>query len=222
MNFQRTALIRFYDDLSDAAFASPDRGAHVSAVTGMIGEDLLLGLLFHFLSRQSPPLSCAALPDRCKAPGKKGKRLDAWITIGDDRIGQVEIKNWSAHSLGESGLSLGASPDELGDAAAKRWNAFFGKNDTMPESTRKLLCDMPVPERVAHRRFERWLCFWLPIAQAPVEPMTKATIMGKEINVFSASIYLRQIQDELLDLAVPRIDARLKLLASLRAANEAS
>ena len=217
MNFHRTALIRFYDDLTDVGFNSPDRGAHVSAVTGMIGEDLLLGLLFHCVGRHNPPLNCVALPDRCKAPGKKGKRLDAWITIGENRVGQVEIKNWSAHSLGESSLQLNATPEQLAAAAKRRWREFFGENDRMPESTRKVLHDMPVPERVANRSFERWLCFWLPIAETEITPITNAHIMGKEVNVFSASIYLRQLQENLLDLHVPRIEARLQLLASLRA-----
>lgn len=224
MNFNRNALIRFYDDRN---LANPDQGSHVSAITGMIGEDLLLGLMSHCLSRQDPALTCNVLPDKCKAPGREGKRLDAWVEIGTDRIAQVEIKNWSAHSLGESGLPLDATPQELERAANNRWRRFFGeRNERMPKGTEKILIDMHVPERAQQRRpVERWLCFWLPIAETGINPITVAAFMDgmdeKYVHVFSASLYLRQLQDEVLELRTPRIDARVELLNALRAANDA-
>ncbi|MDP1894609.1 MAG: hypothetical protein Q8K87_10810 [Hydrogenophaga sp.] len=236
MNFNRSALIRFYDDPRDPDFAGADQGSHVSAITGMIGEDLLLGLMFHCLSHQDPSLTCEVLPDTCKAPGKKGKRLDAWVEIGTNRIAQVEIKNWSAHSLGESDLPLKATPQELAQAAEKRWKRFFGENnEKMPENTEKILIDMPVPQGAKPRTVERWLCFWLPIAKTGINPLTVATFMDgmdgmdgmdkkeKKVHVFSASLYLRQLQlkDEVLELRTPRIDARVQLLNALRAANDA-
>lgn len=216
MNFNRTALIRFYDDLADEAFADADRGAHVSAITGVIGEDLLLGLFAHYCASQEPPLICERLPEKCKAPGKKGKRLDAWVSIGEHRIAQVEIKNWSAHSLGERTLSLNASEQEVIAAARKRWQEFFGNNDKMPSSALKILLNMPPPERFAERVVEKVLCFWLPLAQDELTPMTRATIMGNAVDVFSGSIYLRQLCCETLNLHVPRIEARLRLLALLQ------
>ena len=170
MKFDRTALIRFYDDLADDVFADADRGAHVSAITGVIGEDLLLGLFAHFWANQSPPLLCERIPDKCKAPGKKGKRLDGWVTMGEDRHAQVEIKNWSAHSLGERTFPFSASDQMVTAAAQTRWKEFFGNNDKMPSSALKILLDMPPPERLAARLVERVLCFWLPLAQDQLTP----------------------------------------------------
>ncbi len=215
MKFKRTSLIRFYDDLGDSDFTDDNRGSHVSAITGMIGEDLLLGTMFHCLANQQSPLMCSLLPDKCKAPGNKGKRLDAWVLIGDTRVAQIEIKNWSAHSLGGKSLPFAATEAEVSAMSNLRWKNFFGNNDRMPETTLKVLQDMPVPIIASERSFERWLCFWLPIAQNGAVPISTATIMGKEVNVFSASIYLRRLREELIDISVPRIDARLKILSSL-------
>lgn len=216
MNFNRAALIRFYDDLADKAFADTNRGAHVAAITGLIGEDLLLGLFAHHYASQEPPLVCEFQPEKCKAPGKKGKRLDAWVTIGEHRLAQVEIKNWSAHSLGERPLALDADEQAVKAAARKRWKEFFGNNDKMPSSALKILLDMPPPDRLNGRDVEKVLCFWLPLAQDEVAPMTTAQIMGKTVNVFSGSIYLRQLRRESLELDVPRVEARLRLLALLQ------
>lgn len=216
MKFDRTALIRFYDDLADDGFADVDRGAHVSAITGVIGEDLLLGLFAHYWASQSPSLLCERIPDKCKAPGKKGKRLDGWVTIGNDRLAQVEIKNWSAHSLGERTLPFSASDENVAAAARKRWKDFFGANDKMPSSALKILLDMPPPERLAGRLVERVLCFWLPVAQDQLQPLSTATILGKSVSVFSGSIYLRQLHCDSLDLQVPRVEARLRVLGMLQ------
>ena len=222
MKFLRRALIRFYDDLADADYADVDRGSHVSAITGVIGEDLLLGLLFHYW--ESPPISLNArrLPDKCKAPGKKGKRLDAWVARGDERLFQIEIKNWSAHSLGERGLRIGASSNDIEEASHNRWVKFFGQNDKMPASALKILLNMPAPEQYASWPIERLLCFWLPLAESEVTPMTKTRILEKGISVFSASIYLRQLDVEELELEVPRIESRLKILSSLRPTQDPS
>ena len=216
MKFLRRSLIRFYDDLADADYTDVDRGSHVSAITGVIGEDLLLGLLFHYWKNQSLPLDAQRLPAKCKAQGKKGKRLDAWVARSDTRLFQIEIKNWSAHSLGERGLSANATSQELQAAASRRWTDFFGNNDKMPASALKVLLDMPPPKSHAGWPVERLLCFWLPLAQGDAIPMTSATILAKPVSVFSASIYLRQLQVEELELDVPRVESRLKLLASLQ------
>lgn len=216
MEFDRKALICFYDDLADASFTDADRGAHVSAITGIIGEDLLLGLLAHYWAGQNPPVLCERIPDKCKAPGKKGKRLDGWVTMGEHRLAQVEIKNWSAHSLGERTLAFSVTEDELAAAARRKWQDFFGNNDKMPNSALKILLDMPPPERFTERAVERVLCFWLPLAQDEVKPLTTAQILGKSVNVFSGSIYLRQLRCDRLELHVPRVEARLRLLALLQ------
>lgn len=224
ITFQRTALLRFYDDKQDDEFKSNQRGAHVSAITGVIGEELLLGLLFHCLNGQTPPIPCKLLEGKPRRGGEliEGKRsrgnwLDAWVQLGADRLAQVEIKNWSAHSLGEKSLATGASNSAIEAAAKARWKAFFGNNDKMPASTAKIKLDyLPPKDFLAKHPVERVLCFWLPLAQDAVQPLTTTVIDGKEVTVFSASIYLRQLPLEFLELHCPLVEARFALLASLQ------
>ncbi|MBT2301389.1 hypothetical protein J7E70_13050 [Variovorax paradoxus] len=224
ISFQRTALLRFYDDKEDAEFKSKQRGARVSAITGVIGEELLLGLLFHCLNRQTPSVPCKLLEgkprrgaERIEGKRSKGNWLDAWVQLGTDRLAQVEIKNWSAHSLGEKSLAIGASDSKVEAVAKARWKAFFGNNDKMPASAAKIKLDYPPPEDfLVKHPVQRILCFWLPLAQDAVQPLTTAVIDGKEVTVFSASIYLRQLRVEVLELHCPHIEARMALLDLLQ------
>jgi hypothetical protein len=52
ITFQRTTLLRFYDAKKDAEFTSAARGAHVAAITAVIGEELLLRLFFHYMQNE--------------------------------------------------------------------------------------------------------------------------------------------------------------------------
>jgi hypothetical protein len=229
INFQRTALLRFYDDKEDAEFECRQRGAHVSAITGVIGEELLLGLLFDCLKRKDPSIPCKVLEgkprrrgERIGAKRSKGNWLDAWVQLGHDGLAQVEVKNWSAHSLGEKSLPCDATDSMVEVVAKRRWKEFFGNNDRMPASASKINLDYPPPpDFVSSQPIQRFLCFWLPLAHDDVCPLTTAVIDGKEVTVFSASIYLRQLKIESLELCCPHIEARMALLNVLQGAPSA-
>src|SRR5260370_611381 len=101
MNFKRTKLITFYDQPRAWATEVEGRGSHVSAITGLIGEDLIIGLLRHFWCSEGA--SSKILSYQCYPGTQKGERLDAWLLReyqGEHWLFQVEVKNWSGHSKG--------------------------------------------------------------------------------------------------------------------------
>ncbi|MBS0340401.1 MAG: hypothetical protein JSS56_07720 [Proteobacteria bacterium] len=230
ITFQRTALLRFYDDKQDLGFQHRRRGAHVSAITGVIGEELLLELLCHYFKYQRPAVHCEVLPDKPRRrdepiEGKRGSGnwLDAWVKLGAGHLAQVEIKNWSAHSLGGKTLALDATDAVIEADATARWKSFFGDNDKMPSSARKILLDYPMPGGIQLAMpVERILCFWQPVVQDSLKPMSNAVICGKEISVFSASIYLRQLEMESIELDCPDVEERLRVLEELQRTFESS
>lgn len=89
MKVQKAALLEFYDKRRTWPTAT---GSPVSAITGVIGEDLVLGLLCRHLDGK-------ILSYGCKPGGSSGRRLDAWVSAGR-KLYQVEVKNWCAHSMG--------------------------------------------------------------------------------------------------------------------------
>lgn len=97
-------LIKFYDQ-KEENISKP-----ASAITGLIGEDLIAGIFKHFLEECDSTTRNVIIDDiSIKAAGKNGKMLDRWI-IQEKKDGtkiayQTEIKNWSAHSLGGYDLS---------------------------------------------------------------------------------------------------------------------
>ena len=104
----------------------------------MIGEDLLIAVVLHYWAKVGFT-DAQALPDLCKEPGKKGKRLDAWLLRDTVTIFQVEIKNWSAHSIGGRAIQENASNELLVAETSCRWNEYFGTNGHLPSSAEKVL-----------------------------------------------------------------------------------
>ena len=215
VTFQRTALLRFYDDKEDAGFKHRHRGAHVSAITGVLGEELLLGLFLDCLRRQTGE-NAVVLKGK---PRRRGNWLDAWVQLRPGCLGQVEIKNWSAHSLGGGkSLPITAPQPQIEAAAKARWKRYFGKDhDKMPSGAKKVLHDYDAPSGTKLTApVERILCFWQPLSQNGSQPLSKATICGKEITVFSASIYLRQVDQDEFELDCPNMEERLRILDALQ------
>lgn len=211
MLFNRKALLSFYDAPSSWPKQTSGRGSHVSAITGLIGEDIVLGLLTHYLSGDGR--SADVLSYKCKGSGLKGKRLDAWITCGDT-IYQVEVKNWSAHSIGGYDLPLTASADELAAFAKRRWQKFFKENG-LAKGIEKVMITMEPPPQYRGQRRGRILGFWSYIVNSEGSPLSTHSVNNDELLVFSASAYLRSLTTEHIEIDVPRVDARLRLLKSL-------
>src|SRR5437867_11663435 len=111
MRFRRLALLDFYDDPQSELFAADGRGSHVSAITGLIGEDLILGLLLHYWKSQGD--SARVISYQCTQGTIKGVRLDAWVIKNDGELFQVEVKNWSAHSRDGYRLPADSSQEDV-------------------------------------------------------------------------------------------------------------
>jgi hypothetical protein len=208
MHFDRQALLTFYDSPSSWSTEKSRQGSHVSAITGLIGEDLVLALLLQHLGD-----SAQIVGYKCKREGLKGARLDAWIAVGDV-IYQVEVKNWSAHSLGGYDLPADATEEDLADFAQKRWKRFFG-GQSLPKGIAKVLTPMIPPIGYRKHQHRKILGFWSYVVDLSREPMGLHKSGEDQLYVFSASAYLRSLKVATIKLHVPRVNARISLLQSL-------
>ena len=83
MKIAREKIIKFFDEKSKDK--SHD-GSDVTAVIGLLGEDLLLGALQHYW-KSSEGVESQILDYKCTRGSKKGSRLDGWL--------EVAPKNWT-------------------------------------------------------------------------------------------------------------------------------
>lgn len=213
MLFRRSALIDFYDHPNSWVQEVDGRGSHVSALTGVMGEDVVLGaLLHHWASKGHSP---RIVSYQCNTGEKKGKRLDAWILRDKKTIFQVEVKNWSGHSLGRYNLPRNATKSVLSSFAEKRWQRYFGNSEKLPDEIKKVLDPMEVPSGYTPLEQKKLLCFWFYVVDSSARPYCTHTMDADELDVFSASAYLRSLDEESIDLVAPRVEARMRLLDSL-------
>jgi hypothetical protein len=124
VRFDRQRLLRFYD-----TWDTDERmGSHVSAITGLLGEDLVLALLRAYWEGEG--YESEILGYQCKGPGLKGNRLDAWLLRKKRReqiLFQTEIKNWAAYSTNEDETPLDSHADDVRAQALAQWGYYFGK-----------------------------------------------------------------------------------------------
>jgi hypothetical protein len=94
MKIAREKLIKFYDE----DVREEGRGSHVSSITSLWGEDLILGILQSYWQKEENAAS-EILSYLCNTGNKSGYRLDAWIlktsASKKQTLYQVEVKNWS-------------------------------------------------------------------------------------------------------------------------------
>ena len=103
-------------------------GKCIGALNANMGEGLGLALLQNKIGN-----SFTFIDEPCKEDhnrGGRGKQLDAWAKAklgGQDRLLQIEIKNWSAAALGTVNLSPNARQQswETRDYRRKCWNDNF-------------------------------------------------------------------------------------------------
>ena len=117
-------IIELYD------MQNRENSKHISSITGLIGEDLLSGLLKHYLCRNEDGVDVKI--DESVTPkqkGKNGKMLDRWILTSKlgvaDKCYQTEIKNWSSHSL--SGVKFDFNPELPLDFDTNKSDEIFNK-----------------------------------------------------------------------------------------------
>lgn len=218
MKIKRTDLIRFYDERTDTG----GRGSDVSAITALWGEDLLLGLLQHYWRKHENAAS-EIVSYTCTTGSPKGPRLDAWMLktpqLAEAELYQIEVKNWAAYSYGGQPLAHDFAPDAEALIARREyhWRAYFG-GPILPKEIAKVIVPMRPPAEYAHHPRRALLCFWLYVSDAQNQPLSQwVGGEGHSLSIFSASLYLRSLTDESLDLNMPRAERRLGLLSSLQA-----
>lgn len=230
MRVNREAILEFFDvtpnyeEQMGATF-----GSHVSAISGLIGEDLVLGLFLHFWNRNRQQEGTLSLLDyRCLALDS-GRRLDAWLALNraDGRVNapvellKVEVKNWSYHSIGmRQTLPIDADNEETLRVSRRNWNLCI-EAPRNQESVYKVIEDMRAPEGCDAAPHRPVLCFWAPIFHEPqgqVVPyfaIERADHPLSGTSIFSASLYLRTLDDEFLEIPMPRVDERLGFLQNM-------
>lgn len=211
-------LLNFYD------YRVPSSNTHASAVNAVLGEDLAVALLVHYFKGDG--LEVVALDEVCTQGTQRGFRLDKWIAVKskkDSVIYQVEIKNWSAHSIGGKPVMQDADEQYMRDFRIKRWNVQFNAEKKVPsqKETLKVLTKMRVPTEYGNYKHKALLCFWEPLhdngeLKAFFEVDVESDAFNK-LSVFSMSNYVSELRKttETLEVEMPDADARIEWLRKL-------
>lgn len=214
MRLNRQALVKFYDERDNA---ENGRGADVSSITALWGEDLLLSLLMHYWSNMKKA-DTEIISYSCTTGKKKGPRLDGWLlqTIGTKRnLFQVEIKNWAAYSMGGKELPLKATTGEVDEFRKHYWEKYFQASQ-LPEEVEKVMRHMEPPAGFKNYKPIPLICFWFFVSDNIKNPYSiRRYSHNRSIHVFSASAYLRSLKTETVDLYMPRAERRLATIQSL-------
>lgn len=221
-------IIELYD------MQNRENSKHISSITGLIGEDLLSGLLKHYLCRNEDGVDVKI--DESVTPkqkGKNGKMLDRWILKLKDGNPEVcfqtEIKNWSSHSL--SGVKFNFNIKSPMDFDTNKSEEIFNKiwdnanGEIIHPSVKKVLFEMNNKPSDFNVKAQPLVCFWMPIMNnSNIQPFF--TVNHENINkkgfdylsFFSGSIYLRsllysRIYD--IDIEMPNLIKRNSLMHTL-------
>jgi hypothetical protein len=167
------------------------------------------------------------LPGRPTTGKKKGKRLDRWIKAvyprGKVVYFQTEIKNWSAHAIGGTRISLSANEDQLKTHRMERWSAVWNTKVNRPlyDHTAKVLHRMKSPEGADPAHDVRpLLIFWYLLhPKGKRDCFFKSPVRTRagegdfdEVSVFSMSSYLRRLSKRTIGLEMPEASMRLEWL----------
>jgi hypothetical protein len=215
MKIARERFIRFFDEKSKD---ESHGGSDVSAIIGLLGEDLLLGVLQHFWETNEGAAS-EILTYKCNCGSLKGSRLDGWLLKklrGKNELYQVEVKNWAAYAIGGKELISNATEQHLHTYSKRNWDRFFASETIPGKHISKVLEPMKKPAGYENITPVPLLCFWFYIAESIKNPYSKRQYLdGKEVHVFSASAYLRTLKDDYIDIAMPRAERRMRLISEL-------
>ncbi len=208
----KNELLEFYDkkNTHDEELGSP-----ITAVTALIGEDLVLGLFDHYLvSGEGDGVVWDQKGKyQCTTGNKKGPRLDAWILTKKQVVYQAEIKNWCASAFGGKGVSdssCAANEDVTKKMGAElTWSeaAFHNRKRylTSQDCARpvwKVLVKMNKPATLSNKEERHLLLFWSPVA-----PFAESKSEDpKPFFAVNTSEFQATIKDTGLDLPTPCAD----------------
>ncbi len=210
-------LLNFYD------YRIPSSRTHASAINAVLGEDLAIALLIHYLKSKG----LEVIVDRpCVQGTQKGVRLDKWVVIKNQSvIYQVEIKNWSAHSIGGKSVKPNADENYMREFRVGRWRHQFDDQNQVPsqKETLKVLTRMRVPSNYEAYEHRALLCFWEPLHPDGEPEAFFEVDVGenagefKKLKVFSMSNYVSQLlkSTEMLEVEMTAADARIDWLKKM-------
>lgn len=211
-------VLRFYDERNSV------NSRHASAITGLIGEDVAIAVFCHYARSFGLPVTARNEP--CTEGKKKGKWLDKWLFVESDSdrwLYQVEVKNWSAHSIGGKHLAVDATLEQIRDAKQSRWVEQWDELDERfrKKEVDKVLSVMGPP--LSDCRVEPLVIFWFAIHPTGAdEAFFEVNARGefKRVFIFSISTYLRSLNSDTIRVDVPRVTERLSILKKLLSEQE--
>ncbi len=211
-------LLNFYD------YKDPASNTHATAINAVLGEDLAVALVVHYFQQQR--VEVEALPGPVTQKTKSGHRLDKWIAVRsatESVIYQMEIKNWSAHSIGGAPVKKDADESYMREFRKKRWLHQFNVEKLLPsqKQTLKVLTRMSVPSKYSTHTQKALLCFWEPL-HPDGEPKTlfEVDVLNdtfSKLTVFSMSNYVSHLRKtaDTVEVQMPITDARIAWLQKL-------
>lgn len=219
VTFEIQKLLEFYNNY-DA-----ENRKHISPITSMMGEELI-ARLFEYYQINKKENKCEIKYEEGNGyieptEGKNGKRLDCWIKVtenNDITCYQTEIKNWTTFTPGFRALK-----DDC-DWKNKNYNKIFEGDKIKEDRVGKVLLEMLHIPETKNNDVKPLVCFWFPIdyQNKPDEyddcffPVKLSD--NKEVYVFSASNYLRLLQQEpkeTIDLKMPIFKKRQAILKNI-------
>jgi hypothetical protein len=237
---KKMSLFKFYDQRFSG---DEEKGSPVTAVTSLIGEDVVLGLLEQYLRTAGKDAVVRGPIYKCNTGEQRGPRLDAWIRTRK-HLYQVEVKNWCASAIG--GVEVGIENETRGrkrrrmtwlKAAIHNRERYLDHKD-VAKKVWKALVSMKPPKTLSSKKPIPLLAFWSPVAPVgakkdqdlkaffPVatkhfrKTIAKAGLRLRKphpptVWVFSASNYLRGNKNNNFKVRMPRVAQRLEELREL-------
>ncbi|MFZ5984462.1 MAG: hypothetical protein ACOYXN_08865 [Acidobacteriota bacterium] len=212
---RREPLLSFLDE------RMPREPGFLTGFSAFWGEDLAIGLMAHYflnLSQQSVWYS-----PRCTQGARSGARLDCWLLVNDDKLYQVEIKNWAAATYGSGPpVPLAIEERALARYERDRWQQLWPERFRDETGLNKVLIPMEPPEECAAMRPKPLLCLWWAIdPYGAHRPFFRKSLprnmrgLAKTLHVFSLSSYLRSLASETVEIPFPRGHAKLEVLRGI-------
>jgi hypothetical protein len=184
----------------DVPSAAGSRG-HISPVANLVGEDLGVALVRHYLKKhdgvRSRVLTRKGVPVTPTNGTGSGSRLDRWLLAeksGERTLYQIEIKMWSATAIGGKECPLEAGEDFLRKYRQENWTRSWSSKDKSFRPSRRQgtigvekvhytmelpshIDDetgglVPIPPSIRQAEVKPMLCFWRAVhPQGKGEPL---------------------------------------------------
>ena len=226
-------ILHFFDEKPDWSLK------HVSSVVGVVGEDLNSACFQHYVET-AMGAKVTVRTEPVTTGRRKGPRLDRWIVVDwPDQAKtafQTEIKSWTAHAVGGRMLPIRATPEQVAIYKQPRWQMMWDPNRrtlTFSEIAKVLVPMKPPPDLEAVEILPL-LIFWEvigppdqaeshlfktdgPTGGFSFEPPGTWPDAGEfpALWVFSVSSYLRSIRESSVELRMPNVARRLRILRRL-------